>query len=69
MSEQTVLVNYRIAETLKDEFERYCRQMHISMTTQINFMMRAFIAQQRKQQIHSMDGKHIAFFSSWEDEV
>ena len=67
MSIPTVLVNYRIGEDIKGEFERYCRQRHISMTTQINLLMREFIAKQRLKQNSYSDDDSIAFFASWED--
>lgn len=49
MSAKKVLVNYRIAESVKAEFERLCRAMQVSMTTQINLMMREFIAKQKAE--------------------
>ncbi|WP_419523261.1 hypothetical protein [Lentibacter algarum] len=39
MSAKKVLVNYRIAENVKAEFERLCRAMQVSMTTQVNLLI------------------------------
>jgi len=67
MSNNTVLVNYRINMDLKREFERTCRGLNISMTTQINLLMRQFISNQRQQEATSAEEYPVAMLSTWED--
>ena len=67
MNPRTVLVNYRISTELKREFERACHQLNISMTTQVNLLMRQFIARQAQATKIVNSDEPLTIFASWED--
>ena len=49
MTHPTVLVNFRIPRSLKQEFEAACRRLHMPMTAQVNLLMREFIQRQQQE--------------------
>ena len=68
MNTEVVLVNYRVPVPLKEQFEAACRQLHMSMTTQINILMREFVHRQKSAQSdrdHSYEP--ISFYSGMDD--
>lgn len=52
MSNNTTLMNFRVPIDLKSEFESTCRSLHLPMTAQLIFMMRAFIAEEQARHRH-----------------
>jgi len=42
MRPNTTLMNFRLPITLKDDFELICQQNNISMTTQLNLLIKAY---------------------------
>jgi hypothetical protein len=43
MRPNTILMNFRLPITLKDDFEQICQTNNISMTTQLNLIIRSFV--------------------------
>ena len=57
------LLNFRISEPLKDEFQFACRQLQTNMTAELNRMIRNFV-----QEHYSIteNGRPLRWFSSGE---
>ena len=68
MNTEVVLVNYRIPVPLKNQFEAECRRLHMTMTSQINILMREFVhRQKRAQQDPDNDFEPVNFYSGMDD--
>ncbi len=43
------LMNFRIQPSLKSDFQKVCRNQHISMTARLNLMIREFLEEQKSK--------------------
>ena len=68
MSDSAMLVNFRIPTSLKNDFEDACRRLHMTMTAQVNLLMREFVHRQKKAQ-QQPDDMHepISFYNGMDD--
>ena len=65
MSNTTTPMNFRVPADLKYEFERTCQSLNLSMTSQLIFMMLAFVGSEAARLRELTDhGEPLAFFSS-----
>lgn len=55
------LLNFRIANSLKYQFQETCRDMQTSMTAELNRMIRKFVHEQMESSEHA---RPIKWFSS-----
>lgn len=68
MNTEAVLVNYRIPVPLKEQFEAECRHLRMSMTSQINILIREFLSRQRTARQSVKDtGEPLSFYSGMDD--
>ncbi len=44
-----ILMNFRIQPSLKSDFQKVCRNQHISMTARLNLMIREFLEEQKSK--------------------
>jgi len=49
--DQSILMNFRIDETMKNQFRKTCRLAQSNMTVELNRMIRQFVAEHKQPTI------------------